>query len=82
MPIADCLHGAAEMRYIMALHDVIDSVVAERAEAKGEKKHYIPFSTAEFNQLRVAFNRPSLMPNDIKLILLAIAGGKLDLVKK
>jgi len=62
------------------LHDCLAEVVAERAVGKGEKKHYIPFTRAEFNQLRVAFERPALRPNDIKLVLLAIADGKLGLV--
>lgn len=63
------------------LHDVMTEVVGERAEKKGDKKHYIPFDKAEFERLRVAFKRPALMPNDIKLVLLAIADGKLDIVK-
>jgi len=61
----------------MSLHDAMASVVSERAESKGDKKHYIPFSTAEFETLRAAFKRPGLMPNDIKLILLAMAEASL-----
>lgn len=53
----------------------MSEVHVERA-AKGEKKHYIPFDTVEFNRLRVAFKRPDLMPNDLKIILLAIADEK------
>jgi hypothetical protein len=60
----------------------MDIVVGEKEEKSGEKKHYIPFSIEEFNKLRVAFNRPRLMPNDVKLVLLAIADGKFDIVKK
>ena len=64
----------------MGLHDVMASVVEEKSGPKGEKKHYIPFDKAEFEKLRVAFKRPDLMPNDLKLILRAIADGTLDLV--
>jgi hypothetical protein len=64
------------------LHDVMSEVVAEKSGPKADKKHYIPFTLEEFQRLRVAFNRPSLMPNDVKLVLLAIADGKFDIVKK
>lgn len=62
------------------LHDVMATVVEEKSGPKGDKKHYIPFTKDEFEKLRVAFKKPGLMPNDIKLVLLAIADGRLDLV--
>jgi len=66
----------------MALHDVMASVVAEKAETKGEKKHYIPFTSVEFNEVRHAFGRPNMTPNDLKLVIQAIANGKLELTVK
>jgi hypothetical protein len=62
------------------LSDCLAEVVAERKAGAGHKKHYIPFEVEEFNRLRVAFKRPALTPNDVKLVLLAMANGKLDLV--
>lgn len=64
----------------MALHDIMGMVVEEKAESKAEKKHYIPFSKDEFEKLRVAFKKPGLMPNDVKVLLLAICDEKLDIV--
>jgi hypothetical protein len=64
----------------MALTDVMALVVEEKSGPKGEKKHYIPFDKAEFERMRVAFKKPDLMPNDLKLILLAIADGKFDII--
>lgn len=63
----------------MALHDVLATVVSERAATRGEKKHYIPFDVEEFEAMRKAFGRPNLMPNDLKLVLLALAAGQLEL---
>lgn len=61
------------------LHDVMSAVVSERAERKGEKKHYIPFTGEEFNAVRTAFKRPAMTPNDLKLVIQAIVAGKLEL---
>ena len=71
---------AATLEVIM-LHDVMAEVVGEKKASTADKKHYIPFSKAEFQRLRVAFNRPDMMPNDIKLVLLGIADGQFDIVK-
>jgi hypothetical protein len=59
----------------MSLESVLAEVHIEHA-TKGEKKHYIPFDKDEFEKLRVTFKKPNLMPNDIKLILLAICDDK------
>ena len=74
------MYAMAETRYIMALHEIMGLVVEERSKPKGDKKHYIPFDVAEFEKLRVAFKKPDLMPNDVKLVLLAIADGSLDII--
>ena len=57
------------------MDSILGEVHVERA-AKGEKKHYIPFDKAEFERLRNVFKKPDLMPNDIKMILLAICDEK------
>lgn len=70
----------AETGYIMALHDIMGLVIEERSKPKGDKKHYIPFTVEEFERLREAFKKPDLMPNDVKLVLLAICDGALDVI--
>ena len=59
----------------------LDTVVSERAESKGEKKHYIPFTHAEFDLLRKQYGKPTWMPSDFKRVLQAIGEGKVILAK-
>lgn len=63
------------------LSDVMAEVVGERAASKGDKKHYIPFTHAEFEALRSAFGKASWMPDDFKRLLVAIGDGRLALSK-
>ena len=61
------------------LHDVMAEVVGERKASKGDKKHYIPFTHAEFNALRTAFGKDSWMPDDFKRLLIAIGDKRVVL---
>ena len=58
-------------------------IEAGRSEkkAKGESKHYIPFSNAEWAVLEAQAKRP-LEPKDLKKILQNIFAGELVLSKK
>lgn len=64
------------------LSSAMDAIAGETKVRGEHKKHYIPFSTEEFDKLRVAFKRTTLTPNDVKLVLMALAAGKLDIVVK
>lgn len=79
MAYVGCNH--ARKQGIIMDFSALDSVVAERAISKGEKKHYIPFTHAEFDLLRKQFGKASYMPSDFKLVLQAIGEGRLTLVK-
>ena len=65
----------------MSLSIIMSEIAGEKKTSGEHKKHYIPFSVEEFNRLRVYFETPQLTPNDVKLVLLACADGKLKIVK-
>jgi hypothetical protein len=65
----------------MSDFSALDTVVREKAASKGDKKHYIPFTHEEFEELRMQFGKPTWMPADFKLVLQAIGEGRVVLAK-
>lgn len=65
------------------LGDILSGIAKERKTPKGEGKHYIPFTHAEWDALAEAFGCSSeeLKPNQLKSLIQAIALGKVRLEK-
>ena len=61
------------------LKDVMSAIVAVREESKGDGKHYIPFTKAEWTEVRKAFGRPDMKPNELKLVIMAMINGQVKL---
>jgi len=59
----------------------MSGLAGERKTPKGEGKHYIPFTHAEWAELAKAFGRTpdDLRPQQIKNLLLALQKGKVGL---
>ena len=63
------------------LGSIMSGLAGERKTPKGEGKHYIPFTHAEWAELATAFGRTpdELRPQQIKNLLLALQNGKVKL---
>jgi len=64
------------------LGTIMSGLHVERKAPKGEGKHYIPFSHAEWAKLAEAFGRApeDLEPKQIKALILALQVGKVKLM--
>ena len=66
------------------LTGILTDIAGERKTPKGEGKHYIPFTNAEWAVVAAGFGEApdTLRPNHLKLVIQALASDKYVMVKK
>jgi hypothetical protein len=66
------------------LGSIMSGLHVERKAAKGESKHYIPFSKKEWAEIAAAFGMApeDLEPKQLKALILALKAGKIGLTTK
>lgn len=63
----------------ITLSDAITLSAGESKPRRKGDKHYVPFNREEWERVRKAFNRPDMMPEQLKKVILAMCNGTFNL---